>query len=68
MWMRSALRIYNNTLTNKKGYPINSGIPFIKNGRPVCYLLTWNFLLPVLKKSAIWRAAAKPALILASSV
>ncbi len=32
------------------------------------YLLTWNFLLPVLKKSAIWLAAAIPALMLASSV
>ena len=32
------------------------------------YLLTWNFLLPVLKKSALWLAAAIPALMLASSV
>ena len=32
------------------------------------YLFTWKRLLPVLKKSAIWLAAAKPALMLASSV
>ena len=32
------------------------------------YLFTWNFVLPVAKKSAIWRAAARPALTLASEV
>ena len=32
------------------------------------YLLTWKRVLPVAKKSAIWRAAASPALMLASAV
>ena len=32
------------------------------------YLFTWNLVLPVAKKSTIWRAAARPAFTLASAV
>ena len=32
------------------------------------YLFTWNLRLPVAKKSTIWRAAARPAFMLASAV